>query len=76
MEPALAHELVMAAPLDQPAVLEHLDAIGVSERAQAADDDDRRPVPAPDPERFPDALLGRRIDEPSGASLFNHFREQ
>ena len=44
--PAPRHQLVVAALLDDARALDHDDAVGVADRAQAVRDDDRRARPA------------------------------
>jgi hypothetical protein len=52
----------MAAALDDPALLQEQDLVGIHERAQPMRDDDRRPACGLAPERLADVLLGGGID--------------
>src|SRR5436190_1978945 len=62
VEPTLLHELVVAALLDDAAVLEHHNQIGVANRREAMRDDEGGPTRQEQPQRLLDLPLRADVD--------------
>ena len=62
VEPALREQLVVRALLDDPAVLEDDDQVGVADRREAVRDDERGPAVQQAAERLLDLALGADVD--------------
>ena len=67
--PALGHELVVRAELDDPAVLEHADAVDVSHGGEAVRHEDRRAVPGGGQHPLEDLRLAPHVELGTHAEL-------